>query len=274
MERVHGLQADVVRQPASVVRTLKLTIAYEGTEYVGWQRQSTGRSIQGCLESALAEIEGASVAVVGAGRTDAGVHALGQVASVQLRHQIAPAALVRAVNARLPSDIRVMAAEVGREPFHARFHATAKTYRYRLLHGAVRNPFDRRYGWYVGDPLDYERMADAGRVLIGEHDFAAFRAAGSSTPSSVRTLFELSVGRAQRNPWSVGDGAAETVTIIDTRGSGFLRHMVRVIVGTLVEVGRGQRDPAAVERALRSRERSTAGQTAPPHGLFLMRVEY
>ena len=256
------------------MRTLKLTIVYEGTAYVGWQRQSNGPSIQGCLESALAEIEGASVAVVGAGRTDAGVHALGQVASVQLRHQIAPAALGRAVNARLPSDIRVVAVEVGPQPFHARFHATAKIYRYRLLHGAVRSPFDRRYGWHVGEPLDHARMEDAGRVLVGEHDFAAFRATGSSTHSSVRTLFELSVGRAPRDPWSVGGGAGEAVTVIDARGSGFLRHMVRVIVGTLVEVGLGQRDPAAVEHALRSRDRSAAGQTAPPRGLFLMRVEY
>ena len=256
------------------MRTLKLTIAYEGTVYVGWQRQSHGLSIQGCLESALAEIEGAPVAVVGAGRTDAGVHAIGQVASVQLRHQIAPVALVRAVNVRLPSDIRVVAAEVGPEPFHARFHATAKTYRYRLLHAAVRSPFDRRYGWHVGEPLDHERMADAGRVLVGEHDFAAFQATGSLTHTSVRTLFELSMGRAQRDRWSVDGGAGEAVTVIDVRGSGFLRHMVRVIIGTLVEVGRGQRDSAAVEYALRSRDRGAAGQTAPPHGLFLMRVEY
>ena len=260
-------------QPA-VMRTLKLTIAYEGTAYVGWQRQSNGLSVQGCLELALAEIEGTPVAVVGAGRTDAGVHALGQVASVELRHQIAPAELVRAVNARLPSDIRVVAAEVGPESFHARFFATAKTYRYRLLHGAVRSPFDRRYGWHVGEPLDHERMADAGRVLIGEHDFSAFRASGSSTHSSVRTLFELKVGRALRDPWSVDGGGGEGVTVIDVRGSGFLRHMVRVIVGTLVEVGRGQRDSAAVEHALRSRDRGAAGQTAPPRGLFLMRVEY
>ena len=257
------------------MRTLKITIAYEGTAYVGWQRQSNGSSIQGCLEAALAEIEGAPVAVVGAGRTDAGVHAIGQVASVQLRHQIAPDALLRAVNARLPSDIRVVTVEVSPESFHARFDATAKIYRYRVLHGAVVSPFDRRYGWHVGEPIDHERMVAAGRVLVGEHDFAAFQATGSSTPSTVRTLFELTLSRAPRDPsCSVSGGAGAALTLIDARGSGFLRHMVRVIVGTLVEVGRGQRDPAAVEHALRSRDRGSAGQTAPPHGLFLMRVEY
>ena len=256
------------------MRTLKLTIAYEGTAYVGWQRQPNGSSIQGCLEAALAQIEGAPVAVVGAGRTDAGVHALGQVASVQLRHEIAPDALVRAVNARLPSDIRVVTAEVGPESFHARFDATAKTYRYRLLHDAVVSPFDRRYGWHVGESLDHERMAEAGRVLVGEHDFGAFQATGSSTQSTVRTLFELTVSRAPRDPWSVHGGAGAALTLIDARGSGFLRHMVRVIVGTLVDVGRGHRDRAAVEHALSSCDRGSAGQTAPAHGLCLMRVGY
>ena len=256
------------------MRTLKLTVAYDGAAYVGWQRQASGSSIQGLLEAALLAIEGAPVAVVGAGRTDAGVHALGQVASVQLRHQITPDALVRAVNARLPPDIRVVAAAVAPEPFHARFDATAKTYRYRLLHGAVMSPFGRRHGWHVPEPLDHERMADAGRVLVGTHDFAAFQATGSSTPTTVRTLFELTVGRVSPDPWSLDGGAGSAVTIIDVRGGGFLRHMVRVVVGTLVEVGRGQRNGADVERVLRAGDRGAAGPTAPPHGLFLMRVEY
>ena len=256
------------------MRTLKITIAYEGTAYVGWQRQPNGSSIQGCLEAALTEIEGTPVTVEGAGRTDAGVHALAQVASVRLSHPIAPDALLRAINAKLPADIRVVAVEVGPESFHARFDATAKTYRYRLLHGRVASPFDRRYGWHVGLPLDHERMDAAGRALVGEHDFAAFQATGSSTHSSVRTLFELTVSGATTDGQGVDGGAGPALTLIDARGSGFLRHMVRVIVGTLVEVGRGQLDRAAVERALASGDRSLAGQTAPPHGLFLMRVEY
>ena len=256
------------------MRTLKITVAYEGTAYVGWQRQPNGSSIQECLEAALAEIEGTAVAVVGAGRTDSGVHALGQVASVRLRHQIAPDALLRAVNANLPSDIRVLTAEVRPEPFHARFDATAKSYRYRLEHDSVGSPFDRRYAWHIGEPLDHDRMVEAGRALVGEHDFAAFQATGSSTQSTVRTLFELTLTRVPRDPKSVVGAAGAALTLVDVRGNGFLRHMVRVIVGTLVEVGRGQRDPTAVGHALRSCDRRSAGQTAPPHGLFLMRVDY
>ena len=256
------------------MRTLKLTIAYEGTAYVGWQRQSNGPSIQGCLEAAVAEIEGAPVDVVGAGRTDAGVHALAQVAAVRLRHDIPPEALVRALNARLFSDVRVLAAEVVRDSFHARFDATAKTYRYRLLQGSVPSPFDRRHGWHVGEPLDCDRMAAAGEALVGEHDFGAFQATGSSTRSTVRTVYELRVSPSPPDPWSVDNGGGTSVTVVDVRGSGFLRHMVRVIVGTIVEVGRGQRDRDAVAQALRSRDRALAGQTAPPHGLFLVRVDY
>ena len=192
---------------------------------------------------------------------------------MRLSRGIAPDALTRAVNARLSSDIRVVAAEVVPETFHARFDAIAKTYRYRLLHGAQLSPFDRRYGWHVAQPLDLERMAAAGRVLVGEHDFAAFRATGSSTHSTVRTLFDLTVSTAPRAAGSVDTGGG-AITLIDARGSGFLRHMVRVIVGTLIEVGRGRRDGATIEHLLHSRDRGSAGQTAPPHGLFLMRVDY
>ena len=256
------------------MRTLKLTIAYEGTAYVGWQRQATGLSVQGCLEEAIAKIEGSPVTVVGAGRTDAGVHALGQVASLRLSRQIETNAFVMAVNARLPSDIRVVSAEIVPDLFHARFDATAKTYRYCLLHGPLMSPFDRRHGWYIRERLDLERMADAGRVLVGAHDFAAFRATGSSIRSTARKLFELTVKRVPRSSWSLVGGSDSALTIIEARGSGFLRHMMRVIVGTLVEVGRGQRDRAAVKYALHSRERGSAGQTAPPHGLFLVRVDY
>ena len=256
------------------MRCLKLTLAYEGTAYVGWQRQANGSSIQGWLEAALGEIEGARVGVVGAGRTDAGVHALGQVASVRLGRHIAVDALVRAVNAKLPADIRLLRADVASETFHARFDATAKSYRYRVLQGQVVSPFARRYGWHVREPLDVAQMADAAAVLVGEHDFASFQASGSSTRTSVRTLFGLTVGRVQGDPWSVDGGGGGDVTIVEARGGGFLRHMVRVIVGTLVEVGVGRRRRADVEYALRVGDRSAAGPTAPPHGLFLTSVEY
>lgn len=254
------------------MRTFKLTLAYDGTDYVGWQRQAAGVSIQGCLESALGGVEGTPVPVVGAGRTDAGVHALGQVAGVRLGARIDPEALARAVNARLPADIRVVGSEAAADTFHARFDAVAKSYRYRLLHGPVMSPFLRRYAWHVREPLDMEAMAEAGRMLVGEHDFAAFQAAGGSVRTTVRTLFGLTV-RAASPSTGAEAGGADT-TVIDVRGSGFLRHMVRTIAGTLVEVGLGRQDPKEVERALGSADRRAAGPTAPSRGLFLTGVEY
>lgn len=256
------------------MRTFKLTLAYDGSAYVGWQRQTNGQSIQSCLESALAPFNSESVTLVGAGRTDAGVHALAQVASVRLSHSIAPAALLRAANARLPADIRVLVAEVVPDDFHARFSATDKTYRYRLLGGAVASPFERRYGWHVSPRLDYTAMAAAGRLLVGEHDFAAFQAIGGDVRTTTRTIFDLNVGPPAAGVWSTTGQSAGTVAAIDVRGSGFLRHMVRIIVGTLVEVGLGKRDPASVADAIRLAVRPAAGQTAPPQGLFLVRVGF
>ena len=256
------------------MRTFKLTVAYDGTAYVGWQRQAAGASIQGRLEAALGDLGGTGVAVVGAGRTDAGVHALGQVAGVRLDVGIDPAALARAVNARLPEDIRVVDSAVAADAFHARFDAVAKSYRYRLLHGPVMSPFLRRYAWHVRERLDAAAMTEAGRMLVGEHDFAAFQAAGSAVCTTVRTLFDLTVGRAAPGAWAGADAGGAEMTVIEVRGSGFLRHMVRTIVGTLVEVGRGRWGPAEVERALRAADRNAAGPTAPPRGLFLTGVAY
>ena len=255
------------------MRTLKLTVAYDGTEYVGWQRQAAGASIQGCLETVLRDIEGAPVSVLGAGRTDAGVHALGQVAGVRLEAGIAPGALARALNARLPADIRVVASEAAPDSFHARFDAVAKSYRYCLAHGPVMSPFLRRYAWHIREPLDVEAMTEAGRMLVGEHDFAAFQAAGGSVRTTVRTVFGLTVRRASPASTGADAGGADT-TVIEVRGSGFLRHMVRTIAGTLVDVGRARRGPGEVERALRAADRAAAGPTAPPRGLFLLGVEY
>ena len=255
------------------MRTFKLTVAYDGTEYVGWQRQATGVSIQGCLEAALRDIERAPISVVGAGRTDAGVHALGQVAGVRLAAGIDPEALARAVNARLPADIRVVESAAAADTFHARYDAVAKSYRYRLAHGPVMSPFLRRYAWHVRDRLDVEAMNEAGRALVGEHDFAAFQAAGSSVRTTVRTVFGLTVRPGPPASTGAEAGGAD-MTVIEVRGNGFLRHMVRTIAGTLVDVGRGRRGPEVVERALRAAHRGAAGPTAPPRGLFLLGVEY
>ena len=231
----------------------------------------TGPSIQACLETALAEIEQGPVTVVGAGRTDAGVHAVAQVASVRIRRNMTPNVLLRAVNVRLPADIRVMRVDLAPPGFHARFDATAKSYRYRLLHGPVVTPFARRYGWHLRSPVKIERMFDAANVLVGEHDFAAFQAAGSATKTTIRRLFALAVRPVGDDDWWCDGGSS---TVIEVRGSGFLRHMVRVIVGTLVDVGKGVRDRCDVERALQRGDRGLAGPTAPPQGLCLMKVEY
>ena len=256
------------------MRKLKLVIAYEGTSYVGWQRQAIGSSIQGCLETALGEIDGGAVDAVGAGRTDAGVHALGQVVSVRLRRHIAVDALVRGVNSKLPDDIRLLTAEPTPETFHARFDATAKVYRYQLIRGEMMSPFIRRYGWLHRSPLDVDQMHAAGQVLVGQHDFASFQGAGSTIHTTVRRLFRLSVSRVSAGQLLAETGGSGDMIVIEVRGSGFLRHMVRVIVGTLVEVGLGRWSKADVERALRVGTREAAGPTAPPQGLFLTRVEY
>lgn len=237
-------------------------LQYDGTDYVGWQRQPNGVSIQELVERAIEPIEGRPVTIVGAGRTDAGVHALGQVASVQLQSAIDAATLVRALNATLPEDVRVASAEEAAPDFNARFSAIGKVYAYRIWRGAFLPPFERRYVWHVPPPLDVERMREAARPLTGSHDFSAFRAAGSDAATSERTIRDLRV-----------DAEDERMTLT-IAGDGFLRYMVRAITGTLVEVGQGRRPVESVAAALASRDRAQAGPTAPAKGLVLMRVEY
>ena len=242
--------------------TFKLTIAYDGTDFVGWQRQPSGLSIQGLLEDALTDLDGREVSVVGAGRTDAGVHAQGQVASVRLSRTIAADALIRAINIRLPGSVRIHEAVEVVNDFHARFHARTKRYRYRIWNAAVLSPFERPYAWHVPMALDPGAMAEAAAALIGTHDFAAFQGTGSDTLTTTRTITVSSIV------------TAEALVCYDAAGEGFLRHMVRNIVGSLVEVGRGHRSPTWISEVLASRDRSRAGPTAPPQGLFLMAVAY
>jgi len=242
--------------------TFKLTLAYDGTDYIGWQRQATGVSIQGLLEDALREFDDREVAVAGAGRTDAGVHALGQVASCSLDRTIDPPTLVRALNYKLPHDVRVRRAHEMPPNFHARFDAHQKTYRYRLWNGSVFSPFQRRYAWHLPGALDIAAMRDATRLVEGTHDFAAFQAQGGDTPTTRRTVTQMRI--------------ADCGSRIDVEisGTGFLRHMVRTLVGTLVEIGRGRRDWRWIGDVIASRDRNQAGQTAPAHGLFLVSVQY
>jgi tRNA pseudouridine38-40 synthase len=247
---------------------LKLTIAYDGTGLVGWQRQPTGTSVQGLLEEALAPLEGGPVVVSGAGRTDAGVHARAQVASVTLHRTISPRSVVLSLNQRLPPAVRVVAAEEVGPDFHARFGTVAKSYEYRIWNSSVVTPFERLYVWQVAWPiLDREAMNHAAARLVGTHDFAAFQGPDTERHTTVRTIFSSRV-------YAPDARGCEPLLVYDVRGDGFLRHMVRAIVGTLVEVGAGRRPASWIENVLASKKRSLAGRTAPASGLFLAGVEY
>ncbi len=245
------------------MRTLKLTIAYDGSEYAGWQRQINALTIQQIVEEAFAHFtDGEPPTVSGAGRTDAGVHALGQVASVNVEFDHSAAAVMRALNVRLPDAIRVIGAVDAAPGFHARFHATGKSYRYRIARARVLSPFERRYSWHVPWALDLDAMRVAAAQLVGRHDFASFQAGGTTITATIRNLERLEL---------VEVGAELHIL---AEGEGFLRHMVRIITGTLVEIGSGQRDPASIRALVAARNRDEAGKTAPPHGLTLVAVRY
>jgi tRNA pseudouridine38-40 synthase len=244
------------------MRCLKLTIAYDGTNYVGWQRQASGVSIQQLIERAFEPIAGEAPAVAGAGRTDAGVHAVGQVASVKIETDLPAGTLRRALNFRLPPDVRVLRVEDAPPDFHARFQAAGKRYRYRLATAPILLPFDRWFVWHVPGRGDVDAMRRGAAVLVGCHDFASFQAAGPDADDTVRTLRELAI---REDPGEL---------VFDIEGDGFLRHMVRTIVGTLAEIGAGRRTPESISAILAARDRQTAGRTAPARGLTLMEVTY
>lgn len=246
------------------MRRLKITLAYDGTEFHGWQAQPGLPTIQGTLEAVLGEIEGAAVEVAGSGRTDAGVHALAQVAAVSLRNPIPEANLKKAVNRLLPRAIRVLRVEEAPEGFHPRHAAVSKTYEYRIWRGEVCPPFERLYLHHHPYPLNVHALVDAAPLLEGKHDFTAFAASDDRDQlggSKVRTIFESRAGL-------FGDRLVYRV-----RGSGFLKHMVRNIVGTLLEVGKGNLGPDDV-RALLAAGAAKAGPSAPARGLFLVEVQY
>jgi tRNA pseudouridine38-40 synthase len=243
-------------------RTLKLTIAYDGTGFAGWQLQTHQRTVQGALEEALKKIDGERVVVHAAGRTDSGVHAAGQVVSFSWMSDMSCDVLLRALNANLDRDLRVMRVEEVAEDFNARFDPCRKTYRYAIWNERVVPPQRRHFVWHVPQPLDVGRMNDAAAVLVGEHDFAAFQAAGGDVITTRRQVF---VSRVIRG---------DSEVTYDVTASGFLRHMVRNIVGTLVDIGKGRRTVDEMRRILESRDRAHASATAPAHGLTLWGVEY
>ena len=248
-----------------MIRRIKITVAYDGTDFHGWQVQPGLDTIQGALEAVVASIEGKAVQVAGSGRTDAGVHALAQVAAFSIENPIPVMNLKKAMNRLLPWSIRVNEVEEAPSDFHPRFDAKAKTYEYRVLRTEVCQPFERRYVHHHPFPIDVDRMIATAPTLEGEHDFSAFAASDEKDEaggSKVRSIFSSRVSIE-------GDRL-----IYRVRGSGFLKHMVRNIVGTLIEVGKGNLTCADVQARLAPGCRILPGPTAPAQGLFLVAVEY
>lgn len=243
-------------------RNIRLLLAYDGTPFLGWQVQPQGPTIQSILEEALGRITGHETKVKGSGRTDAGVHALGQVANFHTSTRMAPEAFVPALNGMLPPEISVLAAEEVDPSFDAQFSAVEKTYRYRVLNSRVKSPFEHRRSWQIPVHIDIEAMREAATHLIGTRDFSSFRAMGCVASAPVRTMRDILIVR---------EGS---IIAFELTANGFLRHMVRNIVGTLVEVGKGRFSTDDFVTILDARNRTRAGKTAPPHGLYLVRVVY
>lgn len=253
------------------VRTLKLTLAFDGTGYAGWQRQKLQTTIQQVLEEKLSLITKKDTKVEGAGRTDAGVHALGMVASLRTDSSVPLQGLLKGLNSMLPPDIRILRVEEKEADFHARYSAMAKAYEYRMVYSEFGLPTERLYSLRLPAPLNLAEMQRCLDMLVGEHDFSSFEASGSRehTPGKGRGA----VRRILSTDYVEDDSSPKRATLTFV-GDGFLRHMVRNIVGTLIEVGRGRRSAADFAEIMAARDRSAAGPTAPSHGLFLREVYY
>jgi len=244
------------------LRNLKLTIAYDGSNYHGWQVQPNGMTVQEELEKAAAKFSGQQSRMDGSGRTDAGVHAWGQVASWRYAGELPSERIQAAFNSLLPEDIAVRRVEEMRTSFHARKSARAKTYLYTIDNGRVANPLLRNYAWHVRQPLDFNSLQQASRFLVGEHDFLSFKAVDGETATSKRTIIQAR--------WL----KRGSYLLFFVKGDGFLKNMVRIIVGTLVDFGRGKYRPLKMAEIISVRNRTAAGITAPAQGLILRSVDY
>ena len=246
----------------------KLTLQYDGTDFHGWQIQNNRRTVQGELTRVLSLIEGREVVVHGSGRTDAGVHAEGQVASVKLEREITAQKLRSAINGNLERDVRILEASQAGEDFHARYSASGKTYLYRIVNAPVISPFWHRYAHQESRPLDLGHLRSAAKLFLGEHDWTAFSSAQTDAETRVRTITALEIAEQ----WDAR-GQCNLIEITAT-ANGFLRYMVRSIVGTLLAAARNEIDEETIQRAIRTGERTLAGATAPACGLTLLRVQY
>jgi tRNA pseudouridine38-40 synthase len=241
---------------------IKLTVEYDGTNYCGWQTQPNGASVQSVLEQAVSTFLGTPTRVIGSGRTDAGVHALGQVVNFFGDCNFELHRLIRGLNALTPRDVTIKEAEIVPDAFDARRDGRSRIYKYYILNRSTPSPFHLNRAWHVHERLDLEAMREAIGCLSGEHDFSSFQAAGCEAAHPIRRVYRNSLERR-------GDSLIYTI-----EATAFLRHMVRNIVGTMVEVGRGARNAESVKKLLEARDRTKAGVTAPPHGLFLVKVNY
>ena len=244
------------------MKRIKLTIAYDGTNYCGWQVQPNGITVEEVVNKALKKLTGEDIQVIGASRTDSGVHALGNVAVFDTHTTIPPERISYALNQRLPEDIVIVKSEEVAEDFHPRYCDCSKTYEYHILNTRIPIPTKRLTNYFVSYDLDVEKMRKAAGYLIGEHDFVSFCNVRTDVEDTVRTVTELEI---------LKDGEETTIRI---SGNGFLYNMVRIIVGTLIRVGRGFYEPEKVKEILEAKDRKAAGVTAPPHGLILAEIRY
>ncbi len=242
--------------------TYRMTVSYDGKDFAGWQVQPGQRTVQGCIQEGLGRLMKHPVTIHGSGRTDTGVHATGQVFHFRAHTTIPVERMVKAVNTCLPMDIAVLDVARAEPEFHARYAVVEKTYRYRILNTPVRNPLLQHYAWHVSEKIHIARIEDSLKHLTGTHDFAGFAASGSPRSTTVRTLSRAEV-------WRYGDEI-----LMEFAADGFLYHMVRNLAGTLAEIGMGRKDPFWIDQILEGKDRSLAGKTAPPQGLYLISVKY
>ena len=251
------------------MRRIRLIVSYDGTNYCGWQIQENAVTVEGTLTDALRKWLKEDIEIIGASRTDSGVHAYGNIAVFDTNSRIPSEKFAIGLNHYLPEDIRVQKSDEVESDYHPRYRNTEKTYEYTILNTKINLPTYSRYSYHVYHPLDFEAMKEAAELLVGEHDFSAFCSAGSQVKSKVRTIYEVSLDKQKVMGCNGGD-----LIRIRVRGNGFLYNMVRIISGTLVEVGLGKIKPEEIKTIIESKDRQKAGKTLPAHGLYFMNVNY